>query len=238
MTRSMLTASALACVWFLPACTSTNNLGDSPDTGVPTGLAGEVAAKAQDVAQTIGGVNGFGGMAMDGYVGHMDSYMGFHNQDDLAAAGQHMSMMVTNMSGQACTIHLAFLSSPDGLEAQTEDVTVPPGESVAVDLPCAEIVGVGSLTSAGQTAGSLEDGTTFDNALCVPGFLNSDFTCGGTFGCTLMQDADDLDQDGNTDEFIVVTSAMQSHMGANGMMPHGAGGGMMGVGMMTGASQP
>jgi hypothetical protein len=64
-------------------------------------------------------------------------------------------------------------------------------------------------------------------------------------------DSDDLDQDGDTDELIAITSAMQAHMRPDGMRPHGVGGimrgGMMGGlyrgapmfgGMMPGRAEP
>jgi hypothetical protein len=190
-------------------------------------VAGEVAAKAQAVAQAIGGADGFGGMRMNGYIGHMDEHMGFHGASELAQAGGHMSMELTNMSDQGCTFHLAFISSPDGVDEQLQDVTVPAGQAVTIEMPCSELVGMGSLTNVDEMACHLEDGTEFDNRMSVPGFLNSDFECGGSFGCTLMQDTDDLDQDGDTQEFVVVTSAMLSHMAQNGMMPHGGAATMM-----------
>ena len=49
--------------------------------GLPNGggaeLAPLVAAKATDVADRIGGANGFGGRLMDGYFDHMPGQMGF-----------------------------------------------------------------------------------------------------------------------------------------------------------------
>lgn len=192
--------------------------------GAPTGLTADVAAKAQAVAQNIGGSNGFGGMSMSGYMDHMDSYMGFHNSGDLAAAGGHMTVELTNSAGQACTFHVAFVSSSAGIDQQTRDVTVAAGQTVTVDLPCSEIVGMGNLDAVGQPAGQLADGTEFDNRMCVPGFLGSDFSCGGTFRCTLMHDTNDLNQNGNTQELIAVTGTMLSHMGLNGMNPHTAAG--------------
>lgn len=203
-------------------------LFDLAGNQVPTGLAAEVAAKAESVAANVGGTNGFGGAMMNGFSGHMDEHMGFHGTQDLADDGGMMTMQLENQSGQACTFHLAFISSPEGVREQTQDVTVDPGETVNFEMPCAEMVGMGSLTNVGQMAAHMGDGTEIDNRFCVPGFLNSDFDRGGDFSCTLTQDTNDLDQDGDTQEFIAITNAMQSHMGQNGMSPHGNGAGMFG----------
>lgn len=209
-------------------------LSDLTGSQAPTGVAAEVAAKAESVAANIGGANGFGGEVMNGFSGHMDEHMGFHGTEDLAQDGSMMTMQLANQSGQPCTFHLAFISSPDGVQEQTQDVTVDPGESVNFQMPCAEMVGMGSLTSVGQMAAHMGDGTEVSNRFCVPGFLNSDFNCGGAFSCTLMRDADDLDQDGDTQEFVAVTSAMQSHTGQNAMSPHSSGAGTSGAGTMGG----
>lgn len=198
----------------------------------PTGVAAEVAAKAESVAANIGGAGGFGGNMMNGFMGHMDDHMGFHGTEYLAQDGGMMTMQLANESGQSCTFHVAFISSPAGAQEQTKDVTVDPGETVNFQMPCAEMVGMGSLTSVGQMAAHMGDGTEIDNRFCVPGFLNSDFDCGGTFSSTLMQDTDDIDQDGDTQELVAVTGAMQSHVGQNGMSPHGDAASMSGAGMM------
>lgn len=210
------------CAGMLMGCTAVNS-SMLVDTS-PTGLTADVAAKAQQVAQQIGGVTGCGGNLMNGYMDHMDSYMGFDNAQDLAAAGGHMTIELTNSAGQACTFHVAFLSSAAGIGQQIRDVSVAAGQTVTVDLPCSEIVGMGSIDAVGQSAGQLADGTQFDNRMCVPGFLGSDFSCGGTFRCTLMQDINDLNQNGNTQELIAVTNSMLSHMGPSGMNPHGTAG--------------
>lgn len=201
---------------------------------MPTGVAAEVAAKAESVAANIGSTSGFGGAIMNGFSSHMDDHMGFHGTEYLAQHGGLMTMELANQSGQPCTFHLAFISSPDGVQEQTQDVTVDPGESVNFEMPCAEVVGMGSLTNVGQMAAHMGDGTEIDNRFCVPGFLNSDFDCSGDFSCTLMQDANDLDQDGDTQEVVAVTSAMQRHMGQNGMSSHGNGAGTFGTGIMGG----
>lgn len=200
----------------------------------PIGVAAEVAAKAESVAANIGGADGFGGAMMNGFSGHMDDHMGFHGTESLAQDGGMMTMELANESGQLCTFHLAFVSSPGGVQEQTQAVTVDAGETVNFEMPCAEVVGMGSLTNVGQMAAHMGDGTEIDNRFCVPGFLNSDFDCGGAFSCTLMQDTNDLDQDGDMQEFVAVTSAMQSHMGQNGMNSHGNGAHTSTAGVMGG----
>lgn len=209
-------------------------LSDLTGDQAPTGVAAEVAAKAESVAANIGGAGGFGGNRMNGFMGHMDEHMGFHGSQDLAGDGDMMTMRLVNESGQPCTFHIAYISSPNGVQEQTQDVTVDPGETVSFQMPCAEMVGMGSLTNVGQMAAHMNDGTAIDNHLCVPGFLNSDFECGGMFSCTLMQDTNDLDQDGDTQELVAVTGAMQSHMGQSGMNPHGDAASMSGAAMMSG----
>jgi len=203
----------------------------SSNVGEPTGLAAEVALKAQQVAQVVGGPDGFGGPALDDYYGHMAQHMGFHGSAYLADPEGELTFELTNDTTLPCTFHLAYLNSGVGLDEVFEDVVVAPGESVNVNLPCAEIIGVGSLTEVGAVAVELEDGTPFDNSFCVPGFLNSDYACGGGYACTLAPDVDDLDQDGDTEELIVFTTGLQTHLRAGGMMPHMGGGGPFG-GMM------
>ena len=74
------------------------------------------------------------------------------------------------------------------------------------------------------------DGQAVDNMMAVPGFLGQDFTCGGTYSCVLTQDVDDLDGDGDTEELVIVSDAMDFHMMNGGPMghAHGGGPGMMG----------
>lgn len=228
----MMAGAMLGGCGMLAGCTP-NELSGFLGT-VPTGLTADVANKAEQVAREIGGT-GFGGSMMNGYFDHMDDHMGFHDAADLADQNGTISVTFTNDSDQTCTFHYAFLRSADGLDTQTRDVDVAAGQSVTVDMPCAEIVGMGSLTNVGAAAGSTGDGMTFDNHFCVPGFLNSDYLCGGDFACSLAPDANDLDQDGDTTELIMLTSAMQQHMGTNGMRQHGRArfvDRMIGAGMM------
>lgn len=233
-TKPILTTASIAIAFLATGCTPTADPNDLFGMGPPTGVAADVAAKAQTVAQAIGGTNGFGGMAMDGYPGHMAEHMGFHGTAELAQNGENITLELTNQAGQPCTFYLAFIRSSDGVEEQTTDVSVPAGETVAVQMPCAEIVGIGSLTDVDAIACQLEDGTQFDNRLCVPGFLGSDFACGQTYACLFAPDSSDLDQDGDTQELVAVTSTMQAHMGSGGMRPHFEEGGMMFGGMMSG----
>lgn len=224
------------CLGLLMGCT-TADLSSLLNTS-PTGLSAEVAAKAEQVAQGIGGVSGFGGEMMDGYFNHMDDHMGFHDVTDLAATGGNISVTFMNQSNQTCTFHYAYIRSANGLNSQTRDVDVPAGQSITVDMPCAEIVGLGSLTDVGATAGTAADGTSFDDRFCVPAFLNSDFACEGQFSCSLSPDVNDVNQDGDTQEIIMLTSAMQQHMSSGGMNHHGPnsngsfGGMMQSFGMM------
>lgn len=219
------------CSGMLMGCTPTDLTGLVESA--PTGLTADVAAKAVQVAREIGGTTGFGGPMMNGFFDHMDDHMGFHDAADLAGENGTISVRFTNGSGQACTFHHAFMRSADGLDTQTRDVDVPSGQSVTIQMPCAEIVGMGSLTDVGANAGSGADGASFDNRYCVPGFLNSDYACGGEFSCSLAPDTNDVDQDGNTTELVILTSTMQQHMGAGGMGRHGTGNGMFG-GMLSG----
>ncbi len=205
------------CGGMLMGCTPTGLAGLDE---TPTGLTADVAAKAELVAREIGGTTGFGGPMMNGYFDHMDDHMGFHNSADLADANGTISVTFTNDSNQPCTFHFAFMRSADGLDTQTRDIVVPAGQTVTIEMPCAEIVGMGSLTDVGAAAGSAADGADFDNRFCVPGFLNSDYSCGGQFRCSLSPDMNDVDQDGDTQELIMSTSAMQDHMESGGMGRH------------------
>lgn len=219
------------CSAMMMGCTPTDLTGLVERA--PTGLTADVTAKAEQVAREIGGTSGFGGPMLDGYLDHMDDHMGFHDASDLADENGTLSVTFTNESSEACTFHFAFLRSADGLDTQTRDVDVPAGQSVTVEMPCAELVGMGSLTEVGATAGSTADRGEFPNRYCVPGFLNSDYACGGEFACALTPDVNDVDQDGDTAELIMLTSGMQQHMGSGGVGRHGDGndsvfGGMVG----------
>jgi hypothetical protein len=83
----------------------------------------------------------------------------------------------------------------------------------------------------GRVLSKHADGTSLDNRMCVPGFLGTDFQCNGPYRCYLAPDVNDLDGDGNTQELIVSTEALQSHMNRQGM---GMGGSSS---MMKGSTQ-
>lgn len=209
-------------------CGSLGFLGS--DDGQPTGRAGQVAAKAINVASQIGGDDGFGGELMDSYFSHMEDHMGFHGDSDLADPDQEMMVEFHNESDQDCTFSLTYAASHMGIDDQAMDIDVQAGETVTIALTCAEIIGLGSLTVIGETAAELADGTMLDNVMSVPAFLGSDYECDGTYACTLMVDSDDLDGDGDTQELIVVTDGLPLHMGPSGMGGH-LHGGMMGGGI-------
>ena len=202
---------------------------DLPGTGDDT-TAAAVAAKAINVANTIGGAQGYGGTLMDGYGDHMPGQMGFLDDEDLADPDLDMRVRFRNDSDEDCTFHLTYFANHMGLDEHTEDVEVPAGEEGTFDFPCAEIVGVGSLEMPGEPGCQLADGETVDNVMAVPAFLGTDYVCGGFHEFHLTPDVDDLDGDGDTDELIIVSDAMQDHMGSGGPMGHdhhGGGGGMM-----------
>jgi hypothetical protein len=200
-----------------------------PDTGGSTTVS-NVAAKAVDVASQVGGANGFGGALMDGYLDHMPSHMGFQNASDLAPDSAHMMVLLRNDSELGGTFHMSYFASPLGFDEHMMDVAVPAGDEVTVEIPCSEIVGMGSLDSPGSVGCALDDGETVDNVMAVPGFLGDDFACGGVYGCVLEQDVNDLDGDGDTTELIILSDAMSFHMMNGGPMghTHGTEPGMMG----------
>ena len=197
-----------------------------------TDLASEAAAKAVDVAGLVGGADGFGGEQMDGYIGHSPSQMGFHGQSDLASPTGGMMVRVRNESEQDGTFQLTYFASHMGLDDQMMEVEVAQGDEVVVDLPCAEIVGMGSLDTPGSVGCFLESGQEIDNLMAVPGFLGLDYECGAAHEFVLTPDVDDLDGDGDTEELIILSDAMQTHMTDGGPTGHmhgdGTGAGMMG----------
>lgn len=200
-----------------------------PGGGTST-LVADVAAKATDVANQVGGANGFGGTLMNGYAGHMPGHMGFQTAADLATDASSMMVLLRNDSDQDGTFHLAYMSSHMGLVQQMMDVDVPAGSETTVTIPCSEIVGMGTLDMPGSVGCHLADGQDVDNRMAVPAFLGTDFTCQGTYQCVLTPDVNDLDADGDTTELIIESDAMRLHMtngGPTGHM-HGTGPGMMG----------
>ncbi len=190
----------------------------------------EVAGKALDVAAQIGSADGFGGSLMEGYIDHMPDQMGFQSAGDLAPETAAMMVRLRNESDEDGTFHLSYVASHMGLDVQSMDVEVGAGEEVTVEIPCSEIVGVGSLDTPGAPGGHLADGEAVDNMMAVPGFLGQDFTCEGVYECVLTPDVDDLDGDGDTEELILISDGMELHMrngGPTGHM-HGTDSDMMG----------
>lgn len=194
--------------------------GTNGDGGEPTGLAAQVAEKALTIGEQIGGEDGFGGAVMDGYLSHMEDHMGFHGTDDLADPDGHMTVVLRNDSDEDSAFDVAYVASHMSLDEQVLEVDVPPGDQMTVELPCSEIIGLGSLTLVGETAVQLEDGTELENTMCAPAFLGSDYLCGSTYHGFLMADVDDLDADGDTEELIVTTEALELHTGPGGMEGH------------------
>lgn len=186
-----------------------------------TGLATEVAAKALTIGEQIGGEDGFGGTVVGGYLFRMEDHMGFHGADNLADSTGRMTVVLHNESDEDCTFDVVYLASHMGIDEQTLEVEVSAGGEVAIELPCSEIIGLGSLTSVGDVAVELADGTVFENTMCVPAFLGSDYLCESTYHDFLTIDVDDLDADGDTEELIVTTEAFDFHAGPRGSREHG-----------------
>ena len=209
--------------------------GWSPTVNIGgAGLAPLVEAKAVSVASQIGGPAGFGGPLLEGYLGHGPAHMGFQVLDDLGTNGAEVFVTLVNGSGQNCVFHMRYFASQIGLNEGTEDVDVAAGESVTVGIPCAEIIGLGPLEEPGQPGATLADGSTVANLWAVPAFLNLDYTCGSQYACQLVPDTNDLDGDGDTQELVLVTNALQMHLLNGGPQghQHGFGFGMMGVHML------
>ncbi|MBI1827274.1 MAG: hypothetical protein HY287_03730 [Planctomycetes bacterium] len=225
MLLRLLSCLALACVATAP--TGCIVSGSPNATG---NLAPLVDAKAVAVAEQVGGVAGFGGTMMDGYFNHAEQQIHFDSANDLADSNAHMTIAMRNNSTQTCTFHVAYLASHMGLDDQTEDAIVPAGGQTTIEIPCAEMVGMGSLETPGAVACQLANGQTVDNVMSVPAFLGLDYQCGQMYQFMLTPDTNDLDNDGDTKELIVQSDAMRMHSldgGPTGHM-HGNGQGMMG----------
>ncbi len=217
MTRWMMIAGAAMTTALLVAgCNSTTQPGPAAPTD-----ADNVAAKAESIALDIGDTNGFAPGWLDGYRQHFGPMMGFTSAADLADPDQQMTIQFQNDSDLPCTFHVVYDASYMGLQDESVDVPVDPDETVDFNIPCAEIVGIGSVDQAGQVAVDAgSNGMPYANDYCVPGFLNADYTCGGQYDCYFGPDVDDLDADGDTSELIVTTSPLYAHMGPGGMMDH------------------
>jgi len=216
---------------MMAGCTAGGGVraGEAGDVADDGALVSQVAAKAVDVADTIGGENGYGGPMMNGYAAHAEPQMGFTRLDDLAFMGQGMMMQLRNDSDAACRFEVHYIASAEGVDEQVTEVEVPAGETVVVPLPCSEIVGLGPLDAPGSRGCLHADGTEVDNTMAVPGFLGMDYSCGGTYDCSLTPDVDDLDGDGNTEELVLLSEGMRMHLQNGGPMGHnhGQGPGMM-----------
>ncbi|MBI4718003.1 MAG: hypothetical protein HY763_09385 [Planctomycetes bacterium] len=212
-------------------CTTDSTLGGDR-------LTGDLAAKAEAVAAQIGGPAGFGGAAMGGYEQHAAERMGFVSAADLADSAATVTIRMENLAGQPCTFHLSYVSAAAGVDEQEEEVEVPATGEVEIVMPCMEIVGLGSLETPGAVGCHLTDGATIPNTMAVPAFLNMDYACGAMHSFMLTPDVDDLDGDDDTEELILISGAMQSHMQAGGPMNHShrgsSGGSAMMGGMMPG----
>ena len=230
-----------AVVWFVVVMSGCMALpGGGGGGGTVSDHVAAVAAKATDVADQVGGADGFGGMMMSGYRQHGPSHMGFLDDSDLADSNGVIMVRMHNGAQEACTLHMSYIASYLGLDEETEDFDIPAGGELTFELPCAEIVGAGPLTEPGGVGCHVgtnglavgTNGLPVGNHMMVPGFLGLDYACGSDtpYECYLQADEDDLDGDGDTTELILLSQAMQMHMQDGGPMGHhhGGGPGMMG----------
>jgi hypothetical protein len=188
-----------------------------------------VAEKATLVADNIGGADGFGGPMMTGYLDHAPPQMGFLLDEDLAAAAAVVSVALRNDSTQEASFRVTYFASHMGLQDEVTEVVVAAGTEETVELPCAEIVGMGDMGMAGEAACLLATGVEVPNTYAVPVFLHMDFECGETREFVLSPDVDDLDADGDVEELIVVSDGYRGHVQNGGPMGHTHGVGMMGT---------
>ncbi len=198
---------------------------DATDSGTAA-----VSSKAVQVAASVGGEEGYGGDLMTGYAEHMPLQIGFTSETDLASPTGGMIVSLDNQSDEDGTFHLSYFASHLGLDDQMMDIDVPAGQEVTVEIPCSEIVGLGPLDEPGEPGCHFADGEAIANIMAVPGFLGQDFICSGVYECILSQDIDDLDGDGDTEEFVIVSDALEFHMTNGGPTghAHGTSSGMMG----------
>jgi hypothetical protein len=202
--------------------------------GGDAGLVQSVVSKATDIAAQIGRPDGYGGSAMAGYYDHTPRMMGFVDSDDLATEDASLTIVLRNESAEEATFHLAYFASHMGLDEQSEEVVVAAGQEVEIELPCSEIVGMGSLNMPGGVGCHLAGGVEIDNTMAVPIFLGMDFACGEKqkWEFVLTPDADDLDEDGDIEELILLSDGFVGHMQIGGPFGHSHRGGMMGPHMM------
>ncbi|MBA5868190.1 MAG: hypothetical protein GDA67_15965 [Nitrospira sp. CR1.3] len=195
----------------LCACT-TGGLWSLLNLTEPAGLSAAIASKAEAVGRQMGGPGGFGGEMMDGYAGHMPQHMGFHSDSNLVGTGAPMMVGLSNESGQDGVFHLSYVSSQMGATEQMMDVTVAGGGEVTVQMPCSEIVGMGPMEMPGQPGCHLADGQPVGNAMSTPGFMGMNYSCGEEYAFRLMADINDLDGDGDLQELIIMSQAMEQFM--------------------------
>ncbi len=196
-----------------------DSLFDRP-AATPSGLAAAVADKVEAIARRVGDPNGFAPGVVEDFFSHMGPHMGFRSLADLADPNAPLRIELVNDANQPCVFHLSWIASHAGLDEQTLDVIVGPQDREPLELPCAEIVGLGTLDAPGTPAAHLDDGTPLENRFCVPGFLHDAFECGGMMRVVLAPDRDDLDNDHDTDELIVTTDVLWAHIRGMGPM-HG-----------------
>lgn len=189
-------------------------------TGSGDDLTDAVRDKAETVARQIGGSSGYGGTLMAGYVDHAPLLMGFDDNTRLAPIGSMMTVRFMNETDVDCTFHLNYFAGHMGMDELTDSVEVRGGEQIDFEIPCAEIIGLGDLESPGATGCVLSDGQTLPNTMAMPAFLGLDYTCGGMHEFHLTPDVDDLDGDGDTEELVLVSEALEAHMGFGGPMGH------------------
>lgn len=234
----MVRLKAVCCaISVVPVCGCTGSSGLF-DPGEE--LADVVSSKAVDVAEHIGGNDGFGGAMMSGYINHVGPHMGFVTIGDLADADGVVVVRLENLSDQAATFHLSYFTAHVSSDDQLEDLVVPAGGEVQAEIPCAEIVGLGNLEMPGTIGCHLSDGQEIGNTFAVPMFHGLDYTCGETITFTLTPDADDLDGDGDADELTLLSEGFLTHLADGGPfghthmggMMHGGFGGMVGFDMM------
>lgn len=227
-----LTTTLLALTAALAGCQSTASNLDSATVDAVDAAAN----RAVQVAEQIGGVDGFGGALASACLGPGGFMPPFAGPADLADSSGVLTVRCTNLAGERAAFHLAYFASHLGWGDQSLDLEVAAGSTVDVQIPCAEIVGLGPLTAPGGYGCQLASGGRVNNRFAIPGFLNRDYACGGVWACTLLADADDVDGDGDTAEPIVFSDGLLDwlhspagaayhhgpHSGAPGEFHHGA----------------
>ncbi len=188
--------------------------------GTDAAAVSDVVSKATEVAALVGNEDGFGGVLMTGYAEHMPPQIGFNSEADLAEPASSITIRLSNQSDEDGTFHLSYFAHHLGLNDLLQDVNVAAGEDVTVELPCAEIVGLGPLAEPGEPGCHLVNDEAVANTMAVPGFLGQDYTCGDMYEYLLTPDFDDLDKDGDIEELIIISDALEFHMTNGGPLGH------------------